>query len=156
MRYEVPIIYTIGRYAKHKAAIPYSAPVLNGRDAASRWVVLEAASDEEAFMKVTKILSPGDKRPISGKSYMGKWRMKPGTYALNDGKAPLASLPRFKMGDRVVLHSAYQKSWTDDGRGFATGEISEVVSDTYYSIALDRFNNRYVDFTLREFAPEVK
>jgi hypothetical protein len=134
--------------------IPASAPILHGRDAADRWIVLDADSHEEAFSKVTKIIFPGDNRPISGKSYVSKWALKPGSYSLNDGKAPLDALPKFRVNDRVILHRPYRAGWTENGQGFRRGAISEVVSPTYFAIALDGYDNPHVDFTLREFAPE--
>lgn len=135
MRYEIPVIF-FGRSAKNKAIVSDMVPS-NGPD---KWVVIDAKDDADAWAQVVKTVLPGDKRPIAGKSYIRYSRIK-----ADEGQAfPV----QYKEGQRVKLHTPYSGMSVNS---FQLGEISEVLSDTVYSIALDGYHNRYVDFSTREF-----
>jgi hypothetical protein len=135
MRYEIPVIY-FGKSAKNKALVSDVVP-----KQPSRWVLIDARDDDHAWKQVCALVLTSDKRPISGKSYIRHSRIK----NIEDGHPFPAD---YKVGQRVKLHVPY----TGMGSGsFQIGEISEVLSPTVYSIALDGYINRFVDFSTREF-----
>jgi hypothetical protein len=140
MRYEVAISFH-GRSAKTKA-VTYGRTKLASTDAV---VVLDARDDDAAWEQVLKLVAPGDKRPIQGRSYLRHARVKD---IYEDGTLYPAS---FQVGDSVRLHVPYGGFASVDGP-YVDGNVSEVLSDTRYSIALHGYHNRFVDFSTREFA----
>lgn len=138
MRYEIPFAWHT-RSAKTKGIIPCDWR----RDADV--LVVEANSDDQAYaMVLSRItaLSKTDKRRIMGKSYVRQWRAA--DVHLNNGPVPADALPKYKVGDRVVLHRPHA-----DHR---IGVIDEVLGDYHYGIKLDDYPN-IADFHVREFAP---
>jgi hypothetical protein len=142
MRYEIPLAYTTSRGAKNKAYVSSSQN-------ADVWVVCEADRPEDAFAYVLRTVSPNDKRPISGKSYVRQFKITPEFRKEEGGRIPINKLPKYKIGDAVVLHEPYSGGSLDS---FKIGTISEVLSDWQYSISLKGYYNPFVDFSAREFA----
>jgi hypothetical protein len=59
----------------------------------------------------------------------------------------------YQVGDRVILNDHYDGDYLrfDEG-GYRIGAVSEVVAPgRLYSIALDGYHNRFVDFSVSEF-----
>lgn len=147
MRYEIPVYLTTSRGATNKGMIMSFVPA-RVHDAAFAWAVCDAENDAAAFAYVCRTVRPNDKRNVSGKTYVRKYRVTAEVRA-EGGIAPQDRLPQFKMGDRVKLHSPFTGCDLDPR---TDGAISEVVSPTYFAIALDGYSNPFVDFTIREFA----
>jgi hypothetical protein len=158
MRYEIPFMWHSSRSAKTKGIIPQH---LNFRALDDRlqsyweWLIVDvagdkysSASDDKAYVIVVKRLaSRDDTRPIAGRSYVRCWRA--GDVSINNGPIPYNKLPRFKQGDRVVLHAAFH-GMTGDG-GHRLGVVNEVLGEAHYGLQLDDYPG-IVDFTIREFA----
>ena len=89
--------------------------------------------------------------PVSGRTYVRHWRAA--DVHLNDGQAPLDKLPRFKKGDRIILHKPHAVGHSTNENGYRLGTVDEVLSDTHYGIALDNYPN-IADFHIREFAAQ--
>jgi hypothetical protein len=61
----------------------------------------------------------------------------------------------YYLGQRVLLNTSYQGDYNRED-GYSVGTISEVVTPgRHYSIALDGYYNRFVDFGISEFKPLV-
>lgn len=155
MRYEIPFIWHTAS-AKNVGSIPSFAPRSVSGWPDFTWVAIDVGTpdkpdDDAAFRAVVALFSASDrrKRPVSGRSYVKKWRAM--NVCLNDGFAPLAMLPRHKVGDRIILHRPHGCAHSDDGNGYRLGVIDEVLSDTHYGIKLDGYP-RIADFHIREFA----
>ena len=138
MRYEVAVLFH-GRSAKTKAVV-YGRTVTPGTDMV---LVLEARDDQDAWAQVEKLVAPSDKRPIQGVSYIRHCRVK-------DINADGVLHPvKLAVGDRVRLHEPYSGMSLEC---HSAGSISEVLSDTVYSIALDGYCHRFVDFSASQLA----
>lgn len=145
MRFEIPITFTTSRGAKTKGIVGgASAP--NGPDL---WVICDADKAEEAFAYVEKTVAVKDKRPLSGKSYVREYKITPEIRQERGGIAPINKLPKYKVGDNVVLHEPYGGFGSGS---FKNGTICEVLGETQYCITLKGYSNPYVDFSAREFA----
>ncbi len=150
MRYEIPFVW-FGDSAKNVGVIPNYTPRDDVGDVV--WVALDANTDGAAYAAIVKAFSDTDrkKRPVSGRSYVRRWRAEDVT--LNNGRAPLNKLPLFKVGDRVLLHRPHAAASSDDGKGYRRGVIDEVLGASRYGIKLDGYPN-IADFTIREFVKE--
>ena len=59
--------------------------------------------------------------------------------------------PTYTLGERVRLFTPYAGFWGFENEGFSVGEISECLLNNRYSIALDGYHSRFVDFSTDEF-----
>lgn len=156
MRYEI-VISHFGPSAKNKGIIVgktfHESLRKQGKGSI---LVVEAENDEQAFEIANREFCGNiwdasvarlRNRPLAGKSYMRGCRVKD-IYA--DSPNPRELFPKYKVGDRVILHNSYRPNSTFGEH--RRGVISEVVSDVHYSIHLDGYSNPYVDFSNREFA----
>jgi hypothetical protein len=61
----------------------------------------------------------------------------------------------YHLGQRVLLNAPYNGDYNRES-GYSVGSISEVLTPGQaYSIALDGYPNRFVDFGVSEFKPLV-